>query len=304
MSEKYNFVSYTINEINDFSRLLNELPDQFIYRGHSNSKWGLASTLERSFEKNNIIHKSRKNNIEKEMLDNFKRISSCSISNLPTMINDLEWTSLYQHHGGYTRLLDFTKSLAVASYFAVNTLDANECCIWCIDKRTLNTAVIPRVEKLVNDDINKYIKDMHPHLDPLFLPELERKTAEYVLKNKPNSLGVITVEPHNLNPRLIAQQGLFIVPFDINKTFMEHLTNSFGLTGSKEKPKELKNIEDVIKETKFIKIIIPSKLKKAIIKFLLKINITPATLFQGLDGLAKSINFNKDLLGNDGGFYE
>jgi hypothetical protein len=81
-------------------------------------------------------------------------------------------------------------------------------------------------------------------------------------------------EPHAMNRRLIAQSGTFLVPAVLNRSIEEIL-------------KEYPNPEDTL-----IKFILPSdKIREKGMRELYRMNITQATLFPDLDGLARSLAY-------------
>ena len=83
--------------------------DYWVFRGQSDSKWRLTTTLERAAEYNSCSQRAIPD-IEQYTLKQFQRRASQYISDLPHIFSRVEWYSLIQHHGGPTRLLDFTQS--------------------------------------------------------------------------------------------------------------------------------------------------------------------------------------------------
>jgi len=95
---------------------------------------------------------------------------------------------------------------------------------------------------------------------------------KHVLSNK-NSV-VWLGEPHAMNRRLIAQSGTFLVPGVLDRSIEEIL-------------REYSNPEDTL-----IKFILPAvKIRDKGMQELYRMNITQATLFPDLDGLARSLAY-------------
>ncbi|MGZ5222345.1 MAG: FRG domain-containing protein, partial [Chitinophagaceae bacterium] len=96
---------------------LNTLPNNFIYRGHADAKWSLASSLERVIGGAWSFEKAKK--FEEFSLLNFKpKFHLYDHENIQPN-SKLAWLSIMQHYGVPTRLLDFTESPYVALYFAL-----------------------------------------------------------------------------------------------------------------------------------------------------------------------------------------
>src|SRR5688572_25659565 len=101
--------------ISDWAGLLKEFErtrrgqQNWIFRGQSDAKWGLASTLERvrktrGIPRRDLLH------TEGGLIRRFKRQYHHYSSDPPNEWDYLEWLALMQHHGAPTRLLDWTYS--------------------------------------------------------------------------------------------------------------------------------------------------------------------------------------------------
>ena len=92
----------------------------YAFRGHSKKEWLLAPTLLRHCDHQN---KSIEEVLEIESLALAEFQSQAHLHLEPNILNrttdTISWWTLMQHYGAPTRLLDWTKSIFVAAYFAV-----------------------------------------------------------------------------------------------------------------------------------------------------------------------------------------
>jgi len=244
----------------------------FIYRGHSNSSWELNTSLARIVHKNQIGYRYDETNIlyaERAGLKTFKSRAHFYLNNLPNLNDSISWLSLMQHHGTPTRLIDFTRSLYIALYFAL--IDAEtESCVWVIDDGwILHKGADLAIELGFNSRDGLRFGDLESMYNAAnYVISQNKFTSDEDFKNK----GVFMIEIEKQNPRLAIQQGLFLMPLRLTESFIENL--------SEMKPNSDYSIQ---------KIIIPHERRCHFLMHLRTMNITAETLFPGIDGFAKSI---------------
>jgi len=93
---------------------------------------------------------------------------------------------------------------------------------------------------------------------------------------------VYPVNPFRLNKRLTIQQGLFLLPGDVKKSFKENFEETFKNQGGLER--YLCRIELAFDKSKEAK-----NRRNEILRQLHNMNINNATLFPDLDGFTKSL---------------
>ncbi|WP_027722468.1 FRG domain-containing protein [Maridesulfovibrio zosterae] len=176
-----------ISSWSEFEELIREHTYRdWIYRGQSCAKWGLESSLERTFKDYEITDQD-KGQYEIHLLEKFKAHSSLFLSNAPEKNDKLEWLSLMQHHGAPTRLLDWSFSPYVACFFAADHANS-DFAVFCLNPR-----------RLAGADENYY-----PTTGPLYSED------EDILKlRKYRDRFFVTYEPKFVHQRALAQQGLF-----------------------------------------------------------------------------------------------
>lgn len=98
---------------------------KYLFRGQANADWDLVTSFDRIYS--HIANAGKKKKIEEELINTFCTDCERHIQNnrhfsqMPMM----EKTSMAQHYGVPTRLLDWSYSPFIAAYFAFSTVDFN-----------------------------------------------------------------------------------------------------------------------------------------------------------------------------------
>lgn len=281
------FYEVTLNNWNDIHEIANNLRC-FAFRGQADSNWDLETSIERAFNKYNLEFPLYSNK-EHWILNEFKEKFHLYSNHPPSFDNNFEWSSLLQHHGCPTRLLDFSESIYTAAFFALEESSYEMSSIWAINKNTLRDNIyeilkLPYLKGKVRKDV----------VNKVYIDSINQYIAN-INTEKEEHYAVIPIHSIKKSHRLSRQQGLFLVPIKLcgyikEKNFMKNLAYSFNSTEINFESQKLNIIDESCNENvDLIKINIPKNLYKHGLKNLVKMNITAETLFPDLDGLSKSL---------------
>lgn len=287
------FAQISVNEWSEaisISNLLHLKSPIWAFRGQADSTWTLKTTFEREGQKNNLdtyYYKTCESNI----ITDFQRQAFQYIQNIPPKDKFIDWLAYIQHYGGPTRLLDFTYSFYVAAFFSMKSIDFKPS-IWCFNINNLISHQIEfkslLFEKGYRETLNAYVEAANQNI--------ASKQNFGTTQKKGN---IYLVEPYNQEQRLGIQQGFFLFPTEIELTFEENLANSFGAKKGELSPSNLPsvNFDDLSskqgQDIHCLQIVFEDQsVIYESINQLRSMNISSATLFPGLDGFAKSLNFH------------
>jgi hypothetical protein len=267
------------------------LYQRWIFRGQTSATWNLQTTLERAAIQKNLAfardsqHASQLTTQafselpirEDWIITQFQRRAHLVMNTPPPLDARLDWLAAIQHYGGPTRLLDFTHSFYVATFFAVEqaTEDAAVWALWAPDIETGNQLAHDRLDRVNQQAIT---------------------LAERVLRGETSKPGVLHVEPFQLNERMSVQKGVFVLPLDVTKPFMDNLAQTFPFDFAEhESPKNHMPIADLLAKglsggPHVIKFVFPRIDHNLILQDLAAMNIDAGTLFPGLPGYARSMH--------------
>ena len=210
------------------------------------------------------------------MLREFKRAAYLYHETLPAPADYLEWLALARHYGMPSRLVDFTYTFYVASYFALSgkQKDAHGF-ILAMNLKKLKEKTEAKLPSW-RFSTRKRDRDFH---NPVIF-------REFAFEKKP--LWVVPVAPSRRNERLLNQRGLFLCPGKIEKGFEENLSAALA-------PGE---------DLKLI--CLHSDLRTKCIQVLRQTNIDMRTLYPDLSGFAQSLRdlVHVDIDGTDVRFEE
>jgi hypothetical protein len=271
------------------AKTLAGLLPRWIFRGQASSRWDLRTTLERAaiqkylaFAEESTEHAvtmqayENLSNREDWILTQFQRRAHLVMDSPPPAYARLDWLAAIQHYGGPTRLLDFTHSFYVATFFAVEQAVGDA--VWAF--------WAPRFERS-----SGIVEERIDHMNNQAI-----EIVENVLRYTTTARGVINVEPFRLNERMAVQKGVFVLPLDISVPFMESLRHTFGVDfGDHDdvrhdmKPDKFL-IKGIAQEPHAVKFVFPRAVHDIILSDLAAMNIDAGTLFPGLQGYARSMN--------------
>src|SRR5437016_2537501 len=174
----------TLNSWEEYLSIISDSPYQnWAFRGQRDASAPLFSALSRHLMTFGVARSSWPRQ-ESRVLRIFKRKAIHFLEHIPDPNDDFQWLALMQDHGAPTRLLDFTWSPYIAAYFALQHT-THEGVIWACNPAEIGKQNSVDLEK--PGSFRKY-----------FLPG-DRTT-------------VWMGSPHEMNRRLIAQSGTFLVP--------------------------------------------------------------------------------------------
>lgn len=240
-----------------------------VFRGQCDATWELSSSLQRCLK--GTSYEETPTNTEFWFLREFKRRAHHYLKDVPQDQHDfIAWLSLMQHYGTPTRLIDFTYSFYIACYFALSG-SRGDSAVWAIEPRWLldigGSAFDIDNLGVLRDEMDDSIYSATNRYLGRFLSTASGTPEAKVLA------GAVPVEPLQHHQRLGTQQGLFIVPLDIETSLLGNLAQHSKVESS-----------EPIK-----KFILKSDFREDGLAHLRRMNITAETLYPGIDGFAKSI---------------
>ncbi len=258
-SEHLPYTVLRLESWDEFLRLITDSPySNWAFRGLADERWPLSSKLSRYFENFRVDRRAWPEQ-EERILRIFKRKAHHFLTQPPDPNDEFQWLALMQHHGAPTRLVDFTWSPYVAAFFALEAA-TGDAAVWALNPVQLSYVheqTIPGGRRIAPPEMN---------------PRVEGNLRKYFLKA---DIPFIWVgEPQVMNRRLIAQSGTFAIPGVLTQP-MEEILSSYP---------DPRNT--------LVKFVLPAgKVRKRGLRELYRMNITNATLFPDLDGLARSLAY-------------
>ena len=225
--------------------------DRFAYRGQSREDWTLKPSILRIFSP---LERESSVRAEEALLNTFISQAHVYVATFSAALEQgsaVDWWPLMQQHGAPTRLLDWTTSPFVATYFAVTGDFESDAAIWCHNRVALDTV-------MTNSDAPKY--ERFVQIDGNFAKD---------------SLWCYSIHLKRPTARMIAQRSVFTLCSDI---CADHVS-ALRVINATDSPDPLG----------FNKVMVPARLKGPLLRRLIEMNITAATLFPGIDGIGRSI---------------
>lgn len=238
----------------------------WVFRGQADFSWELKTALDRAAD-DFSLNREDLPLIEEGMVREFQRRVGTSRADidLPARSNILAWLALMRHHGAPTRLLDWSYSLYVALFFAVETA-REDSAVWAID---VNWCSHQSRQLLPPQEDAEARTSNDPYLE-------QPDTFRFLFARNPAVRLVYRVNTFALPHRLSSQKGLFLGPGDIRVSFEENLKALEAISGGNG-------------GSAIYKLRIRRSLRNEVFQRLFEMNISRETLFPDLDGLAQSL---------------
>jgi FRG domain len=200
-----------------------------------------------------------------------------SVASPPPDDDTLGWLSLMRHYGASTRLTDFTRSLFIAAYFALEDA-ARDSVIGAISKTWLTKCTQSVIAKM--NDVT-LLEDWGNRVGKAF---------DRIFFMQPAHRFVSAASPAKMHERLAIQQSIFLCPGDVTASFLENLR---GMQGSAENVRPIvldaggdERSRGEIQSKRSTRVKTP---REEILLKLMRVGIDRSSLFPGLEGFAQSM---------------
>jgi hypothetical protein len=185
-----------VRRVQSWASAQNEIgffPETWVFRGQQDATWSLQCNLDRRRGTTDPVH------AETTVRDEFAKRAHLFLPTAREPESLLEWLALIQHHGGPTRLIDFTRSPLIAAFFALEEdSQAERCAVWGVDELACHERAVQRLRAI--DHEYSWLQSHHDI----------RGAVEERLGVRPPQRFVAPVQPLRHNSRLALQQGVFV----------------------------------------------------------------------------------------------
>ena len=270
-----------------------------IFRGQRDYSWTLRTRLARDLD--GLPPDSNKLSVENSAIGFFMDRATGLLASVPDEHDLLGWLSLMQHYGAPTRLLDWSQSPFVATYFAYEQLSGVDAAIYALDpyycRRQFVGSLLPMpwdhtgtMTHSVTDRDGTTTRT-YPTREK-YRRDRENELLRWSMTNQ--SRWPLPSIPFNQDARMAAQQTIFTLAGDssavIDDLFdkdswpppVERMPGGF-IAGSDSTFWPLDWPGQLL-----TKIRLRSEWRNAALRALGKMGLTSASLFPGLDGLGRA----------------
>jgi len=181
------------------------------------------------------------------------------------------WLGLIQHYGGPTRLLDVTRSPYIALFFAFEATGAHERVVWAIDDKWCTEASAMRMANAEGAELSEMLDRIIGSQRELLYSLVFGLPADPRFTSFRSFTGVFLLDPWKPDTRQSAQQARFLCAANPSLSFIGNLV--------------VCNPNATVAR----RFVLPAALRAEAIERLAVMNITAATLFPDLSGLARSL---------------
>lgn len=236
----------SIDELLRFSSTLyNKHGMRLWYRGEENSRLALVPSIQRS---------QKRLDTERFITNDFYTHAKQIMPNAPEKHNYSAWVSLMQHYGLPTRMLDWSQSPLIATFFATETYQktaAKDAVIWVLVPDRLNE----------QEGFGHCIYPIDADTcQEMLLPAFKHLHHNPVLENK-----ILACQSTENDQRMYYQRACFTVH------------NS------------LKHLEDICDEETLYKMVIPAERKKYFLDSLRVFGISESFIYPDLDHISSEL---------------
>ncbi|PJE03030.1 MAG: hypothetical protein CK427_06145 [Leptospira sp.] len=231
------FRNYIFTELDDPLKRFGE-----VYRGHSNENWPLQPSIHRIRANDDIKFINSMAFIQE--LNDIKELKQSihlfnkDFINFDHSSSNIDLLSLLQHHGAATRLLDFTASPFIASFFALTDPNKKDdyCCVWSISLKIIDEInkklleiIDPNPFQILYDLYCKDILDEHKTKDIIGYSFLERpsirpfqqKSGFLFSLSRDNNIEKLIPQYNSFNSKLLTKYKIRVNKENIQSAFRD-----------------------------------------------------------------------------------